>query len=743
MPYLSSSRPPITQLFPQSSNPNPFLSLDDAAVKGTDTDTDLNSKVTSKVVERPLSQSLMEGKEPLHQKSPNPFISEPDSEWDRSFDAFAACRLQSAEDLSTECRTLQNAVSDHPLEHYNNKSDLWPIINADENTNVNDSLYHQPEGTFLFEMSTAPNQLKYNNPYHHDTFQHFLETIPEQGSFESDDITLNTPTNSPKLRARTEIEQDGNAAHGFTDTNIPASIHILATQLDSNSPDPSTSGLGSSAEDDGLSCFSCQSDKFSASSSEAESNTVHFEKSAVVKNVHSEPEDVVADRSDDLLLIDVSQQMITKHEDDWKKNDLSSSDAFLTPQMPTLRPVTAEQETESEDSQTPNTSSMYPDLLLQPFESQLKSFVLSQSDKNKEESTVSTIGFSDNFDDFFKNTRNVMIPESPFDDSFSVLPSLHITASLAAKHDFLEASFVNNVLGESETNVPFSYFDDFIDISRNENNLRQVFDSNLSQAQPFDQSHHVSPHLKGCQTSDSHPSSKVLSILDQNEPLHSANSTTFEDLSDIRITTGVVSALEDSKNEFSSFEGELNHTYGFKESLHCAQDKMENLETSLTVKDGLQIQLAPLPFLDMSCNPKDINNGEAEDQHGALAEMFSSCAQGQDATLLHRSQSEGALTSTFDKIFLPSFGSDPGAIQGSFSAQLDLDFPSPTSFAPPLTPESNSIPAALCALSPLANISATMPLSPAQGTAPNLDTKRHQTLDETKQQLETANQQSR
>lgn len=738
LPYFFSSRPPITDFLPQASNPNPFLT-NDIAVKGINTDTDLNSKVTSKVVERPLPPSPMEGKEPLHQKS-NPFISEPDSEWDKSFDAFAACRLQSTEDLTAEGRTQQNAVSDHPL--FNNKSELWPVINTDENTNVNDSLYHQPEGTFLFETSTAPNHLKYNNTYHHDTFQHFLETIPEQGSFESDDITLNTPTNSPNLSAGTEMEQDGNATHGLTGAIItPASIHILAAQLDSNSPDPSTSGLGSSAEDDSLSSFSCQSDKFSASSSEAESNTVHLEKFVMVKNVNSETEDIVADRSDDLLLIDVSQQMITKHEDDGKKIDLNSSEASLMPQMPTLRSVTAKQETESEDSQTPKTSSMYPDLLMQPFESQLKSFVSLQSDnKNKEESTVYMIGFAENFDYFIKDTRGVMIPTSPFDGLFSKPPSLHITTSPAAKQDLLDASFENTVLGEPETNVPFNYFCDFIDIRQNENNLHQVFDSNFSQAQIFDQgsssliqSLHVSSNLQDCQTCDSHPSSKVFGVLEQDEPLHPANSTTCEDLSDIKTNSGVVSALEVSKNELSPFEGEISQTYGFRESPHCAQDKMENLVTSLTVKEGLQSQPALLPFLDMNCNPNYINNGEAENQHGALAEMFSNCAQEQDATL-HRSQSEGALTPTFDKIFLPSFGSDPGVIQGSFSAQLDPIFPSLTSFAPPLTPESDSIPVALCALSHLANISAPMPLSPAQGTTPK------PTLDETEQELEAANQ---
>ncbi|XP_017288926.1 uncharacterized protein rab11fip5a isoform X1 [Kryptolebias marmoratus] len=747
LPYLSSSRPPITLLFPQPSNP--ILTHDNPAVEDIIMDTDPNSKVTSKVEERPLSPVPMERKEPLCQKSSNPFMSDPDSEWNENFAAFAACRLHSTEDLTTECRTQQNAVSDHPLEHYYNKSELWPVIDVDENTNVNDSLYHQPEGTFLFEMSTVPSQAKYNNTYHNDPFHHFLETIPEQRIFESNDITLNTSPNSPKLSAFTETEHNNNITNGLTEANVnPAASHISATQLNGSSPDLSTSGLGSSAEDDGLSYFSCQSDKFSASSSEeTENNTLHVIKSAVVKNVEpSEPEDSIADTSNDLLLIDVSQQKITIHEDNWENFDLSSSEKSLTPQMPTLKSVTAkwEMESESEDTRILNSSNLYPDLLLNPLEPQLKSIVSSQLDnENGEESTVSTVDFSKDFDCFMKNTTDGMTHVSPFDELPSTVTSLHITTSSPdAKHDLLDASFENTDFGKPEADVPFSYFSDFLDIGHIENSPRQVFDSNLLQAQTSDQnsrnflqSLYVSSDMQDYQTCDFHPSFKVFGFSDQNKSLHSANSTICGDLSDIQTTTGVVSSLEDCKNGFMSSEKEISQTSGFKESLNWTKDKMENLETRLTVRDGLQILPAPLPDSDMSCNPKDLNNGELKNQHGTLPDMFSNCAHGHDATL-HRSQSEGALTPSFNKILLPSFGSNPSLIQRSFSALVDPDFPMPISFASPLIPESNSTPVALCALSPLANISATMPLSPAQGSAPK------PVLDKTEQQWEAANQQS-
>lgn len=742
LPYLSSSRPPITQLFPQPSNLNPVLTHDNPSVEDSDPDTDPHSEVTSKVEKRPLPLFPMEGKESLPQKPSNPFLSEPDSEWDNSFDAFAACRLQSTDDLTTESRTLQNAVSDQPLEHNNNKNEPWTIINADEYTNNNDSLHHQPKDTFLFEMSTVPSQAKYSNTYHLDTFQHFLETIPEQRSFESEDLTFETPTNSPKLRPRTENEQDNKTTNSL-DTNInPAAFNIFAPPLSSSSPDPSTSGIGSSTEDDGFSYFSSQSDKFSASSSEAESNTLQFEKSAVEKNVKtSEPEESIANKTVDDQLISISKQTIKKNEDHWEKEDLTSSEVSLTPEIPTLRPVATKQESENkiEDTQISNTFNLFPDLLMKPLEPQLKSFVSSQSNSEiREEITVPTVNFIKDFDCFVKDAKDTTIPESPFGDFLSTLPSLDIiTSSPSAKFDMLNASFENTVSGEQ--NVPFNYFSDSHDISYTENRPSQDFDSNSLQAQTTDQSTSnflqspfVSADLKNYQTSDSHPHFEDFDISDQNETLNSGNSTICGDFSDIQTTTGV-SALEDGRNKSKSFQDETNQTYGFTESPHWAQDKTEHLKTSLPFEDGLQIPHTPQLGWDTSYNAKDLSNGEVENQHGALTEMFSNCELGQDAKL-HRSHSEGALTPPLDNTLVPSFGSDPNVAQGSFSTQFDPLFPFPTSFDPPLTPESSSLPVALY---PLANISMTMPLSPAHGASPK------PALDQTEQQKEAANQQSR
>lgn len=740
LPYLSSSRPPITQLFPQPPKPNPVLTHDNPSVEDSNKDTDPHNEVASKVEKRPLPPFPMEGKESVPQEPSNPFLSELDSEWDNSFDEFAACRLQSTDDLTTESRTLQNAVSDQPLEKYSNKNNLWTVVNADENTNNNDSLYHQPEDTFLFEMSTIPSQVKYSNTYHQDTFQRFLETIPEQRSFESDEITFETPTNSPKLSPRTKTEQDNNTTNSL-DTNInPAAFNIFATPLNSSSPDPSTSGIGSSTEDDGFSYFSCQSDKFSASSSEAENNALQFEKSAVEKNSKtSEPEESIADRSDDRL-ISVSKQTLLKNEGHWKKHDLNISEVSFTPEAPTLRPEVANQESETTRKDTQiNTFNLFPDLLMKPLEPQLKSFVSSHSNSEiREESTVPTVDLFKDFDCFVKNTKDPMIPESPFGDLLSTLPSLDIiTSSPGAKFDILNATFGNTVLGEQD--MPFSYFSDSHDISHTQNRPSQDFDSNFLRAQATDQSSSnflqspfVSANLQNDQTRDSHPRFKDFDITDQNETLDAGNSTICGDFSDIQTTTGV-SALEDGRNKSKLFQDEISQSYNFTESPYWAQDKTEHLKTSLPFEDGLQIPPAPLLGWDTSYIAKDLSNGEMKNQHGTLAEMFSNCDLGQDAKL-HRSHSEGALTPMLDNTLVPSFGSDPNVVQGSFSTQFDPVFPFPASFDPPLTPESNSLPVAL---SPLANISTKIPLSPAPGTSPK------PALDEIKQQKEAADQQSR
>ncbi|KAK5857766.1 hypothetical protein PBY51_010987 [Eleginops maclovinus] len=328
LPYLSSARPPIAQLFPQASNPNPALNNENPTRQDSSFGTESNAQ------KRPLPPPPTYEEQPLSMKMSDPFMSagELDPEWDESFEAFAAGRLQSPEDLTADCKTQQNTPSEQPLEHCNEKAALQPI--TDPNTNVNDALHTQPCTEFVFDAQKS-------NAYPLDTFSQFLETIPENTSFENDNVTLNTSTNSPDAFTDPHQANVATNTNDFTHTKVhPSPGHASSVKLSSSSPDPTSSGLGSSAEEDFLSCVSSYSDKFSASSSEEieaqnfESSILGFEKSSDSSVVRkpSESEDDVTDRSIDLDLGDVSRQHVMKRGDGDEHTDL---DSILAP-MPTV-----------------------------------------------------------------------------------------------------------------------------------------------------------------------------------------------------------------------------------------------------------------------------------------------------------------------------------------------------------------------------------------------------------------------
>uniref|UniRef100_A0A3B5AFC9 Flocculation protein FLO11-like n=1 Tax=Stegastes partitus TaxID=144197 RepID=A0A3B5AFC9_9TELE len=485
LPFLSSSRPPIAQLFPR--NPDPTAG---------DPVTAANSQAMAKVRERPLPPAPTEGKKPLVKKSSNPFMSVEElglnSEWDESFEAFAAGRLQSPEDLTTECKTQQNTASDHPLERCNNKGALLPVIN--QNSNVNDAPHHQDWTSDLFEAHKLTSQVK--SAHHLDAFPQFLETIPEHRSIET---ALNTSTNS---LARTETKQD--ATNDLADTNMHQSPS--SAQISSSSPDPTSSGLGSSAEDDFLSCLSSHSDKFSASSSseEAESNILGFEKScesAVAKN--ERPEDDAADRSNDLTLVDNAQKTV-------EKADLSGSEGSSAPRSSEIsHPPPEETETEAAETQTLNTSDVsYPDLLPKLSETRPK------SDESRED-----VAFAEDSS-----------PDVADDELSSTPPPLYTTTSSP---------------GAKQQDSPF--FSDFLNISDIANASSQDITLTSDQgSSSLLQSLYVSTDSQGYQTCESRPASK-----EPKETLHSASST----LCGEPIKT---SGLVDSTNE--SLNGETNRT---------------------------------------------------------------------------------------------------------------------------------------------------------------------------------------
>ncbi|XP_028421062.1 uncharacterized protein rab11fip5a isoform X1 [Perca flavescens] len=749
LPFLSSSRPPIVQLFPQASNPNPNLAQDNPTTEDSIIGTVAKSDAMAKDEKRPLPPVPMEEEEPLSVKLLNPIMSA-DSEWDESFEAFAAGRLQSPEDLTTGCKTQQNTPSDHPLEHCNDKGASLPL--TDQNTNVNDALHHQPCTEFAFEAPKAIRQATNTNTYHLDTFAQFLETIPEHTSFESDNIALNAFTNSPKLDACTETNHANRATNtnDLTDTNMHhAPCHSLSVKLNSGSPDPGSSGLGSSAEEDFLSCFSSYSDKFSASSSEEaeaqnfESNILGFEKSfdsSVGKNVKpSESEDDITAGSSGLSLVDIAQHTVIQHRDGDEKADFHGSEGSLAPESPVLtheQPVIAARET-GEDAliQAPNLSDVLYSDLPKLSELQPKPDVSLQPDN---ENGGKGIGeFSGSVEDFSKvlNVSNTMTPDYKL---CSTHPSLYIITSSPDVRQSLSDSAVEST---SSGPMPFRLFGDFLNTSRIANSPSQDLDDTPLRAQvpdlsssSFFQSLYVSTDSQDYQTCVSHPSTKCSSGSEPNETLHSVNSTLCGEPSEIQTTADAASGQEDSADAHKPRDEEINQTDQSGGSFCGAEDKMTTHEPS--VMTGEKFGLLPAAQTDsyVSCSPRKLIKGVVS-QHVVLGDVFSKCPQAQNATL-HRSQSEGILTPAFDKLLLPSFGSDPGAIQESSSVQPGPDLPSLASFAPSLTPQSSSSPVALCSLPPLANATARSPPSTAPAAAPK------PMLQETQQQQQAANQQN-
>ncbi|XP_039898238.1 rab11 family-interacting protein 1 isoform X2 [Simochromis diagramma] len=702
-----SSRPPIAQLFPQPSNSNSVLTHGNSAAKESITDADASSTEVMKAGMRGLPLTLVEGKKPLLKKSSNPFMSvssvEPDSEWDESFEAFAAGRLQSPEDLSTGCKMQQKPPSDHLLEHRNNK--------ADRNTNVTDALhYHQ-----------LASQVTNTNMHYLNTFSQFLETIPEHRSFEHNDVTLNTSTNSLKLNTCSETNQDTSATSEIPDTNMSrAPCRTPSVQLSSSSPDPSSSGLGSSAEEDFLSCVSSYSDKVSASSFEDTESNI-FGSTDVKNKRGSESEDDTTYRSNDLSLVDVVQQTVIEPKDSGKV-DLSGSAGSLAPQPTVLGhphpSITKEIGTDGADAETRNNSNIvYPDLLPELSKPQLKSIIFSQSDnvgqeRNINDLKVSIEDFSKDLNDGSKDDNiKVRNPATPDQERSSTLPSLHITTS---SPDVKQASLVEpferaHLAGQDvspNSHVPFSSLGDLLNISQIANSPSQDFDDTQlhrrisdQSSSSFLQSLNVSIDSQDYQTCVSHSSSKSSSVSEPNETMQ---------LKDVKTTADAALGLMDSTNASKLSNGEIGETDKSEASPQAAQDKTTTLEPTFPIGD-LQSFPAAQPDSFMSCNLKSA--GEVSDATSSI------CAPTQNVTL-HRSQSEGTLATPFDELLLPSFGSDPGGVQGSTSSQPGPDLPSLISFAPSLAPESICSPVALPAFSPFANASARLPPSSTQATAP-------------------------
>ncbi|XP_026195091.1 uncharacterized protein rab11fip5a [Anabas testudineus] len=753
LPCLSSSRPPIAQFFPQASNPNPLLTHDNPVTRDTIMDTDGKSAVT---VSQHLPPAPTEGR--ISKKLSNPFMParepQPDSEWDESFEAFAAGRLQSPEDMTTDCKIQQNTASDHPLEHCDNKRAFLPMTDADQSTNVNDSLHPQPFTEFLFEAHKAISQVTGTSKRHLDTFPQMLETIPER--LENDNITLTT--DSHKLDACTDINHTNNTTNtnNLTSTNMHHDLcHTSSTQLNSSSPDPGSSGLGSSAEEDFLSCLSSYSDKFSASSCEEaeapyfESNNLGFEKSsepAMVKDSKlSESEDDITDRPNDLLLVDVSLQAFVEQPDSATPQSSQSPDFKHQKLM-----ITAEEsETEDAKTQTLNISNlMYSDLLPNLPKLQPKSNIPSKSDNECKEQSMdefssSIIVFSEEVNNSPVNNKHVMIPTTPEDELCSTNPSFSIiTSSPDVRRSSPNSPFESTSLGGHDANqhypVPFGAFTDFFNTNPLQDIDNTLLPTQVSDQRPSSslQSLYVSTDSQLYQICESHLSSKYFSVSEPNGTHYFTNSALCDELNETEITAGTPSRLDDPTNAQRLSSQEINQTDRFKESFCGAEDNPAALEPSFIV--GNDFQVLPVEKMDsyVCFNPMKISKKAEESQHAILGDDFSKFPQKAQSAPLQRSQSEGTLTPLFDKLLLPSFGSDPSAIKESSTAQHSPELPYLPSYAPSLAPQNIIFPVALpCSLPYLAHASARSPSS----TAPDIVPK---PMPQEPKQQQAANQQN-
>ncbi|KAM4625253.1 uncharacterized protein rab11fip5a [Polymixia lowei] len=762
LPYLSSSRPPIARLFPQASSSNPAPSRYRPAVEDLAADA---KRDVAKVTQRPLPPPppLTEGEKPLSKKSSNPFMSagavEPGAEWDDSFEAFAAGRLQSPEDLTAECKLQQS-----PREHCNNDKGAL-LLDANENINYNDALHPPTSGITLspcteplLEAGQVTNQVTHSYTENHVTFAQFQ-------CVEGDGKILATTANSPELGIciETKMVDHNSNTNDITSTNAHQApchdcCHIHSTSSpcpslklkNNNSPHPGSSGVGCSVEEDGvpsslspvfISYLHSASEKLSASSAEdTEAQSVDncivglCEKSSQLTEVeilkHAESEDNVIDRSDNHSADNVAQEMPIQLCNENEESIISEGheQSLVPPQHPTM-------ELEADDAYT-EPPSLRPDILWSDL--QLKPPVFSQadqhtcinippvlqSDKNNREESIydlkePVVDFTeeDNNSETVNNDEEAIIPAILDDDQASKRPSVYIMTSSPGDKESLPGS-------------PFGRdpaFSEFLNTSLVGTSPGQNFDDTLLHTRASDLSpgslvHSLyasadSQHFQSCR---SHPSSACSDTPEEavaNHPaemLPSANSTLcgvetcdeageFQSVADTKSIAA--SALEDSSG-INRIEGlELFQS----EAICLFQGKTE---PSFTTGDHFGLPMLSNALIDsyISSNPYDhhkLSKGVEQNKRVLLDRLFSGHP-------LHRSYSERTVGTNFEELLTSPFGSDPGATQDVPSqSQPGSDLLLPlTSPAPSLTAERSS-PLALCSLPAPAAASARPPPSAA------------------------------
>ncbi|XP_068608250.1 rab11 family-interacting protein 1 [Brachionichthys hirsutus] len=331
LPYLSSSSPPIARLVPQTSDTNPTRTSENPTVEYALTGTDANDELMARVENRPLPPTPGEGATTLIRRSSNPFVSpaepDPNPQWDESFEAFAAGRLQSPGEPTAARRMPQDIqpLTDH-------RKQEATLTDAGQCARVNDASHHQAGTECGLKAQKVTGLVTSTNPHQFDSFTHFLETIPEHDSFERDDTTLNSP-NSRSLAAAAETNDANGAANASDLTHVNTRLalgHTSSVKYDTSSSDPASSGLGRSAEEEILSCLSSYSDKFSPSSSEEQNFDIQNFEDAAELAVVKKPSESEADASNDLSLDFLDQPTVIQPKDGDEKARSPPSKAGAT-----------------------------------------------------------------------------------------------------------------------------------------------------------------------------------------------------------------------------------------------------------------------------------------------------------------------------------------------------------------------------------------------------------------------------
>ncbi|XP_057715308.1 uncharacterized protein rab11fip5a isoform X2 [Corythoichthys intestinalis] len=214
LPFLSSARPPIEELFPKAAHPL-------SQTGDCPTTEDFSNNAVRAVPTASLGS----------EKSSNPFTSAEEPEWDASFEEFAACRLQGPKDQTSGILGVDQRDCSS---------------NEGPKDQTSGSLGVHPSGRSNDEGTDSPNLKRFSLSSY---TMNSLDPIPEEASSEYCSEVFSTSSESYPNPEWHQVDSSPNMPPCYPDS-------------------VASSGVGTSVEDDFLSCISSYSasDKFSACS---------------------------------------------------------------------------------------------------------------------------------------------------------------------------------------------------------------------------------------------------------------------------------------------------------------------------------------------------------------------------------------------------------------------------------------------------------------------------------------------